>query len=146
MNLTELRRKFPKEKFPNLDLTEYKLSTKQLDMMRHAYENGTLRFVISTKTWKQGVDFKHLACIVRCDGDVSEIECVQIPGRAARLDDGKREAYLIDINDTFSSWALARTKGREAQYKEQNWKCVTFQEVIDGLCRQAEGNHDVDNG
>jgi RecB family exonuclease len=98
--------------------------------------------VISTKTWRQGCDFKHLACIIRADGDVSEIECIQIPGRAARLDGHKDNAYLVDFNDTFTPWALARSKAREAQYQEQQWKCVTYKEVIDGLCQQAEGNHD----
>lgn len=137
-NFDDLKRKFPAEKFPGLDIDKYKLPKKQLDIMRRAFEKGTLRYVIATKTWKQGCDFKHLACIIRADGDVSEIECVQIPGRAARLDDNKDNAYLVDINDTFSPWALARTKGREAQYAEQKWKCVTYKDVIDGLCKQAE--------
>jgi superfamily II DNA or RNA helicase len=141
-----LRKKFPAEKFPNLDLDQYKLTAKQLEMTKHAYEKGTLRYAIATKTWRQGVDMSHLACIIRADGDVSEIECVQVPGRAARLDKFKENAYLIDFSDTFSAWARQRAEGREAWYKKNQWTCVTFQEVLDGLCRQAEGNHDVDNG
>lgn len=134
----DLRKKFPAEKFPNLDLTQYKLTSKQIDITRRAYEKGTLRYAICTKLWRQGVDLVHLACIIRADGDVSEIECVQIPGRAARLDANKDHAYLVDLNDTFSPWALSRTKGREAQYAKQKWKCVTYKDVIDGLCKQAE--------
>lgn len=50
----ELVKKFPAERYPNLDLSKYKLNAKQLDIMRMAFGKGTLKWVISTKVFKQG--------------------------------------------------------------------------------------------
>ena len=52
--ISELRKKFPKEKYPNLDLNQYKMNQKQLDIMRNAFAKGTLRYVISTTVFRQG--------------------------------------------------------------------------------------------
>ena len=136
----QLEKKFPKERYPNLDLSNYKLTAKQLDIMRAAFGKGTLRYLIATKTLKQGCNFPHLACLIRADGDVSDIENTQIPGRLSRLDDDKTWAYLVDVMDTFSEWALRRSIDRENFYKGQKWQKVTYKEAIDGLAEQSRKN------
>lgn len=54
-DLNEMKaKKFSNEKYANLDLSQYKLTQKQLDIMRAAFAKGTLRYVICTKVFKQG--------------------------------------------------------------------------------------------
>ena len=132
-----LRAAFPEDKYPNLDIGQYKLSSGQLERMKAAFAKGTLRYVIATKSWKQGVNFEHLAVIVRADGDVSDIECIQIPGRASRLDDDKEWAYLVDILDMFSPWASQRANARMAEYENQQWKKIDYMEMMNGIGRTA---------
>ena len=50
----EIKRKYSSGKYAGIDINQYKMSPKQLDIMRNAFAKGTLRYVISTKTWKQG--------------------------------------------------------------------------------------------
>jgi hypothetical protein len=52
--LSSMERRFPKDKYPNLNLSEYKMTQKQLDIMRAAFAKGTLRFIISTTVFRQG--------------------------------------------------------------------------------------------
>jgi superfamily II DNA or RNA helicase len=140
VDMSELRERFPPSKYPGLDLAQYKMNTKQLDIMRGAFAKGTLRYVISTKVFRQGVSFNELACLIRADGDTSEIECIQVPGRLSRLDKGKFYAYLIDVMDTFSDWALRRAKSRQSQYDKQQWEQITYEELLNGLSEQSTGN------
>ena len=54
VDMNELRKRFPEKKYPDLDLSKYKMTTKQLDITRHAFAKGTLRYVISTFVFRQG--------------------------------------------------------------------------------------------
>lgn len=146
-DLNEMKaKKFSNEKYANLDLSQYKLTQKQLDIMRAAFAKGTLRYVICTKVFRQGVDFKQLAIIIRGDGDVSGVECIQIPGRVARLADGKEYCYLIDPDDTFSAWSRDRSASREKQYQEQQWEKITKEDLLDDLRRLSKGDAGVSAG
>ena len=42
-------------KLKNVDLSQYKMNAKQLDIMRKAFAKGTLKYLICTKVMKQGV-------------------------------------------------------------------------------------------
>lgn len=53
-DLAEITKRFPKEKYPDLDVSQYKMTAKQLDIMRKAFSKGTLRYVISTFVFRQG--------------------------------------------------------------------------------------------
>lgn len=146
-DLNEMKaKKFSNEKYANLDLSQYKLTQKQLDIMRAAFAKGTLRYVICTKVFRQGVDFRNLAIIIRGDGDVSGVECIQIPGRVARLADGKEYCYLIDPDDTFSAWSRDRSASREKQYQEQQWEKITKEDLLDDLRRLSKGDSGVSAG
>lgn len=120
-------------KLKDVPLDQYKLTAKQLDIMRKAYEKGTLRYVIATMTWRQGVNFKQLAVLIRADGSVSEVNGIQIPGRVARISDGKECAYVIDCDDRFSDWSKRRARQRRELYGKQGWPEASEQEVLDDL-------------
>jgi hypothetical protein len=133
VDLADLRKKFPSEKFPGLDLEKYKITKKEVDRIRGAFAKGTLRYVISTKIFRQGVDFKHLTVLVRADGDVSNIEGIQVPGRLSRLDKDKKWAYLVDFDDSFSSWSQSRALKRKELYEANKWIQTTYEEVLNEL-------------
>lgn len=145
-NKEKLEAAFPAEKYPSLNLEQYKLNTKQMERMQGAFAKGTLRYVIATKSWKQGVNFEHLAVVVRADGDVSDIECIQIPGRASRLDNEKEWAYLVDILDLFSPWATQRANARIEEYENQQWKQINYMEMMNGIGRTATTHDDQPAG
>ena len=122
----------------NVDVGKYALKPKELDRIRCAFAKGTLRRVISTFVFRQGVDFKALRIIIRADGRLSEIDGIQIPGRVARLDDGKDSGYIIDIRDTQDEWAQQRARQREDFYQEQGWTEATIEEMLDDLRATSE--------
>ena len=146
MNMESLRERFPKSKYPNIDLNKYKMKQNDLERMRNAFAKGTLRYVISTTVFRQGVNFVHLRILIRADGTTSSIAGIQIPGRLSRLDKDKECAYLIDVEDQFSVWASNRAKSREKLYKEQKWIKTTKEELLDDLRRQACRNAGTDTG
>ena len=53
-DMADMRAKFPKERYPDLNLEQYKQTPKQLDITRNAFAKGTLRYVISTTVFRQG--------------------------------------------------------------------------------------------
>lgn len=53
-DMTQLRKQFPPERYPGLDLDKYRTSKKDLDRMRAAFAKGTLKRVISTGVFRQG--------------------------------------------------------------------------------------------
>lgn len=144
--ISDLRKRFPKEKYPNLDLNQYKMNQKQLDIMRNAFAKGTLRYVISTTVFRQGVNFTKLQVLVRCDGTTSKVMGIQIPGRLARLAEDKDYAYLIDFNDTFCSWAAGRSRARKSLYAEQQWIEATREEVLNDLRTKSVDNTEHSSG
>lgn len=138
--------KYMQSKFPDMDLNKYKLKMKELNIIRNAFAKGSLRYVISTKVFKQGVNFCHLSCLIRADGDVSGIEGIQIPGRLSRLDDNKEFAYLVDIDDLFSPWAHNRSTARQALYERQKWQQISYGELINDLGNQTKNNNATNSG
>ena len=141
-NMEDLRKRFPKEKYPDLDLNKYKMNQKQLDITRKAFAKGTLKWVVSTFVFRQGVNFRHLKCLIRADGTTSAVAGIQIPGRLSRLDEGKDCAYLVDFNDTFSDWAARRSEARAKLYQEQGWKEISREELLNDLRTKPDDEPD----
>lgn len=145
-DLATLRKRFPKERFPNLDLSQYKMSKNQLDIMRNAFAKGTLRYVISTTVFRQGVNFTKLQVLIRCDGATSKVMGIQIPGRLARLAEDKDYAYLFDFRDSFCPWASRRSAARQKLYNEQQWIEATREEVLNDLRVKSDNDDQHDSG
>ena len=141
-DMEELRKAFPKNRYPNLDLGKYKMTAKQLDITRNAFAKGTLKWVVSTYVFRQGVNFSHLKVLVRADGTTTEVAGIQIPGRLSRLDEGKEWAYLVDFNDTFSDWAAHRSEDRAKLYQGQGWKEISREELLNDLRTKPDDESD----
>jgi len=73
------------------------ISTKDRKKIYEDMSNGTIRKIVSTYVYKQGVDFPALSVMINAGGGGSEIAAKQIPGRASRNADGKDCAYLVDF-------------------------------------------------
>jgi superfamily II DNA or RNA helicase len=96
------------------------------DTARLAFEQGTLKKVICTPVWREGMDFVHLRWLVRADGTANEIAAIQIGGRLARKTEGKVGAGLIDFWDSFSGFEK-RSMARLARYKREGWTVQRIQ-------------------
>ena len=83
----------------------------------------TLKRAIATRIWRQGVDFRDLACLVRADGLASTIDASQIPGRLSRLgrETDKQYGLLVDFVDQFSRNLLNRSNRRMSVYRSNGW-------------------------
>ena len=103
------------------DMSQYKIKPKDVTRIRRAFEEGTLKKLIATNIFSEGVNFKHLKYLIRADGEISKISNTQIPGRLSRLCEGKDQAFLIDFVDHFSPWAYSRSVVRFNDYKESGW-------------------------
>lgn len=99
---------------------------KQRDAYRRAFESGELRRAISTKVWKQGVDFVDLQILARADGAASAIDATQIPGRLSRTTTriDKPVGVVIDVYDNFSAILKAFSKKRLDSYTANGWQVI----------------------
>lgn len=114
-----------------------KLSKKDRDAMRARLQDGDVQKVMSTYVWKEGVDIPDLSVVVSTSCGGSEIAATQIPGRLARLSEGKTKGWLIDFSHR---WDMARNghpgrlllndKARMNRYRELQFD-QTFLNSID---------------
>ena len=92
-------------------------TSEQRESYRKRFEHSSLKYAIATGVWSQGVDFKHLDVLVRCDGQSSSIKSTQLPGRLARGEAG----LLKDFDDVFDERFARRSKTRFRHYEEKGW-------------------------
>jgi len=98
--------------------------TKNLDRVRGAFKKGTIKKVIATGTWREGVDFPDLAVLINATGVKSEISNIQLTGRVSRLSDGKECGIVHDYydywNHEFKYFSAERKKIYEKQGFDQS--------------------------
>jgi superfamily II DNA or RNA helicase len=94
--------------------------------LERAFKNGTLRHVISTMCWKQGVDFPQLQILIRADGQSSNIASVQIGGRVTRLSGDKAVGIVYDFYDYWDPFFIERTNTRKKTYHKCGWSQITM--------------------
>ena len=97
------------------------MTSKQRAALIQAFADRDIKKVISTYTLREGVNIANLEYLIRADGATSNVVNTQFPGRACRLADGKKQAVLIDLFDTFTPWAKERAITRLKQYKAKGW-------------------------
>lgn len=102
-----------------------KLKPKELNSLFDRFQSGELRRVIATGCWGTGVDFPGLDLLVMAAGSGSPIEIAQRAGRVTRLAPGKERGYVLDFNDTWSTWACGRARRRRTVYKRNGWDILS---------------------
>jgi ERCC4-related helicase len=100
---------------------EIGMDAKLRTQKRKDFEAGTLKKVIATHVWKQGVDFVNLQVFFRADGGMSEVNNIQLPGRLSRRKDGKEFGLLIDLYDRHDPKAYRRALERKRAYGDMGW-------------------------
>jgi superfamily II DNA or RNA helicase len=105
-----------------------------------AFKNGTLRHVISTMCWKQGVDFPSLQILIRADGQSSNIASVQIGGRVTRLADGKESGVVYDFYDFWDDFFVRKSETRKKSYHQCGWGQVSMdvQSLLQGKLEHSK--------
>lgn len=104
---------------------EEPMTRERLRDIREQFAAGTLKKVIANYVWSTGVNFPHLAVLVRADAASSEIKGGQIPGRICRRVPGVKEsALLVDVWDDWDRTFLERSRARRANYTKRGWASV----------------------
>jgi DNA repair protein RadD len=106
---------------------DHPLTAHAREQARLDFRDGKLRRAIATGVWSTGVDFPGLNVVIRADGQRSTIQATQVPGRATRSNDGKKEyGIVIDFDDKFHDTLANRALGRFRHYRKKGW---TIEEV-----------------
>lgn len=94
--------------------------------LKTRFSKGSLKKVIATGVWNRGVDFRNLQVVIRADAKASKIADTQIPGRVARLGDGKDKPHgiVVDFRDQFDDGLRDRANKRRRNYVEMGWEQV----------------------
>lgn len=96
-------------------------SDSQLRDWQNKFKAGKLRAAIATDIWGRGVSFEGLRILVRGDPRRSSRKAAQIGGRLTRKHDGKSQALLYAVRDTFNE-RLKRWGQEQARvYRKQGW-------------------------
>lgn len=106
-----------------LPADEPRMTPARRNQLRQDFETGKLKKVIATHVWDTGVDFVHLAVMVRADALASEIKDIQAPGRVCRksIKTGKQFGLVIDLFDGFDNSFYAKALKRRRNYEERGW-------------------------
>lgn len=88
--------------------------------LRKAFEDQTLKYAISTKVWRTGVNFVNLPVMVWAAAGASDIDSVQGPGRLSRIGEVPY-GLLVDFEDVFDERAHRLSKARMADYRRMKW-------------------------
>lgn len=94
---------------------------KSLNAIRGAFKKGSVKKVIATGVFKEGVDFKALRVVINATGVKSEIANIQLSGRVARTSDGKTEGIVHDFYDNWSPEFKSFSKSRKKLYESMGY-------------------------
>jgi superfamily II DNA or RNA helicase len=104
-----------------VDAAEYTITKQEKEQITKDFEAGILKKVIATKIWSEGINVKHCRFFFRANGSASKNDSIQMPGRLSRLMEGKENAVLLDIDDTFNESAKRKAEIRKKEYRKQGW-------------------------
>lgn len=88
------------------------------------FKDGVFTKVISTLTWKEGIDLPSLEVIVRADGQAGKTPSLQIGGRSSRIHGNKKRGILIDFLDTHHKKLEGKSYVRIKHYKSNGWRII----------------------
>jgi len=109
------------------DLPE--MTEERLLQLKKEFSAGTLKKVIATNVWAQGVNFPALSVVIRADGMNSMIADIQWPGRTSRIMAGKKVSLVFDFTDEYDTTFQYKATQRHQRYAQQNWEQIQFAEL-----------------
>jgi len=120
----------------------YPISKKDREEIYDQMFDGTIRKILSTYVYKQGVNFPQLSVMICPGGGGSAIVAGQIPGRASRAGvEGKDKAYIVDFLHKWDNYeangklksgpVLRDDKARAKVYKELGFEQIIYEKIDD---------------
>lgn len=92
------------------------LDSKLLMQTLDDLDKKKVRVVIGTSVFNEGVDVKHLDCVINATAGDSSVNAMQIVGRALRKVPGKEQVEIFDIADYGVRWFTNHSANRKKMY------------------------------
>lgn len=96
------------------------VSDKEREETKIALSKKTIKCVVATSAWREGVDVPNLDIVVNAAGYLSEKAVLQMAGRAFRIAEGKSEGIFVDFIDS-GKYLGAHCIRRLLTYSELDW-------------------------
>jgi superfamily II DNA or RNA helicase len=91
------------------------------ERVRNELNLGSIRAVISTTVWKEGINIPNLHNIINAAGGKSEIATLQAIGRGLRKTSGKYMVRIYDFFDPGHPYLIAHFGERLCLYMDMGW-------------------------
>lgn len=78
-----------------------------------------VKVVIGTSVFNEGVDVRHLDCVINATAGDSSVNAMQIVGRALRKVPGKEHVDIYDISDYGARWFTNHSDNRKRMYRTE---------------------------
>lgn len=89
--------------------------------IKHAFNDGTIKCVICSSVWTEGVNIPNLNVVICAAGGKSEIRTLQSVGRGLRKTKDKDEVYIYDIFDNSHRYLIEHFAERLMVYIDNGW-------------------------
>jgi superfamily II DNA or RNA helicase len=89
--------------------------------IKELLKSKSIRCVIATAVWREGVDIPSLDCVINAAGGKSEIMTLQAIGRGLRRTEDKEEVIIYDFFDPSHYYLISHFGQRVTLYMDNNW-------------------------
>ena len=89
--------------------------------IKELLKSKSIRCVIATAVWREGVDIPSLDCVINAAGGKSEIMTLQAIGRGLRRTKDKEEVIVYDFFDPSHYYLISHFGQRITLYMDNNW-------------------------
>jgi len=122
-NHTELMYRKVKKKFPNLRINFIHVKVKNRMEILEEFKVGKLDILVSSKLIKEGQNLPLIGALVIAAGGDSNIDVLQIVGRALRKHKSKRRVWIDDFKDK-GAYLSRHSKHRIKVYEQEKFKII----------------------
>jgi len=91
------------------------------ERIRNELNMGSVKAVIATCVWKEGIDIRNLNNVINAGGGKSEIATLQAVGRGLRKTDEKTVVGIYDFLDLSHPYLIAHAGERLCIYSDMDW-------------------------
>lgn len=100
-------------------------SKEEINNTISAFNDKKIRVLIGSSVIGEGIDVRSTDHLIMCQGGKSEISIVQAVGRAIRLYEGKKKAYVHDFNFDGSRY-LSKHADERGEIYVRNFQCQIY--------------------
>lgn len=123
---------------PGAEFMSGKTATEKRREGLQRFKDGTLRCIIATTIFDEGLDVVNLHAVVMAGSGKSDIKTIQRIGRALRPAAGKKKAVVVDFNDIGSRKMRPHSNKRMAAYKREEGFVVEKFKTVEDLIKHFQ--------